>query len=119
MRDRRPAFQMHAERGEFHITCDAEAMDLDAVHGFLTQSYWAEGISRELVARAVGGSLPFGLFHGAAQIGFARVVTDRATYGYLADVLDAYRGRGLGRWLVEVVMAHPEGRRILERALSS
>jgi GNAT superfamily N-acetyltransferase len=101
---------MQIKRGEFHITCDPAAVDCDAVHAYLTQSYWAEGISLALVARAVAGSIPFSLFHGATQIGFARVISDRATYAYLADVyvLEAYRGQGLGRWLIDVVMRHSD-----------
>jgi GNAT superfamily N-acetyltransferase len=97
-------------RGDYRIVCGAEAVDLDAVHAFLASSYWAAGIPRELVARAVAGSLPFSLFCGDAQVGFARAITDRATYAYLADVyvLEAHRGRGLGHWLVETVLAHPE-----------
>ncbi|MEO5815614.1 MAG: GNAT family N-acetyltransferase [Gemmatimonadaceae bacterium] len=99
-----------AERGEFSITWDSDAVDLDAVHAFLTRAYWSEGIPAALVARAIAGSIPFSLFHGSTQIGFARVITDRATYGYLADVyvLEAYRGQGLGRWLVDVIMQHPD-----------
>lgn len=101
---------VQAVRGDYHIACGAEAVDLDAAHAFLTTSYWAAGISRELVARAVAGSLPFSLFRGAEQVGFARAITDRATYAYLADVyvLEAHRGRGLGRWLMETVLAHPD-----------
>jgi len=97
-------------RGDFRITTDHAAVDLDAVHGFIARSYWAEGIPRDLLARAIAGSIPFSLFAGDAQVGFARVVTDRATFAYLADVyiLETHRGQGLGRWLIEIVMAHPE-----------
>jgi GNAT superfamily N-acetyltransferase len=85
-------------------------MDLDAIHAYLTRSYWAEGISKELMARAMAGSLNFGLFDGARQIGFARVITDRATFAYLCDVyvLEAYQGRGLGTWMMQELMTHPE-----------
>lgn len=98
------------ERDGFRISDDPAAVDIDAVHAFLTEAYWSRGISRELVARAIAGSLPFSLFHGDQQVGFARVITDRATYGYLADVyvLEAFRGRGLGRWLIDTVLAHPD-----------
>lgn len=98
------------ERDGFQITDDPAAVDLEAVHAFLTEAYWSRGISRELVAKAIAGSLPFSLLHEGQQIGFARVITDRATYGYLADVyvLEDFRGRGLGRWLIEVVLAHRE-----------
>ena len=101
---------MDVERDNFRITSDPTAVDVDAVHAFLSASYWAEGIPRDVVVLAIAGSVPFSLFAGDRQIGFARVITDRATYGYLADVyvLEAYRGQGLGRWLVDVIMAHPD-----------
>ena len=97
-------------RGEFTISTDPGRIDLDVVHEFLTQSYWAEGIPRELVAKSIEHSLCFGLYTGSRQVGFARVITDYATFGYLGDVfvLEEYRGRGLARWLMEVVHAHPE-----------
>jgi GNAT superfamily N-acetyltransferase len=102
-------------RGAFTVSTDRSRLDLDAVHGFLAGSYWAAGIPREVVARSVAGSLCFGLYEEAAggapvQIGFARAITDAATYAYLADVfvLDSHRGRGLGAWLMECVMAHPD-----------
>jgi N-acetylglutamate synthase-like GNAT family acetyltransferase len=99
-----------AERDGYSISCDTAAVDVDVVHAFLTTSYWAEGISRALVERAVRGSLNFSLFHGTSQVAFARVVTDRATFAYLCDVfvLDTHRGQGLGRWLIDTVMAHPD-----------
>src|SRR5262249_53570546 len=83
---------------------------LAVVHGYLVKSYWADGIPRELVRRSIQQSLCFGLYHGPRQIGFARVITDYTTYGYLGDVfvLEEHRGRGLGKWLVEVGMAHPQ-----------
>lgn len=86
------------------------AQDVDAIHAYLTRSYWASGISRERVARSLEQSLCFGLFDGARQIGFARVVTDSTTFAYLADVfvLEAYQGRGLGKRLVAAVRAHPD-----------
>lgn len=103
-----PPFEV--ARGAFVITTDASRFDLDAITAFLARSYWAEAIPREIVARAIAGSLAFGLFDGARQIGFARAVTDRATFAYLADVyvLEEYRGRGLGKWLTETVLSHPE-----------
>jgi len=93
----------------YRITTDADAMDLDAIHAYLTRSYWCEGIPREVVAKAIGGSLCFGLFDHGGQVGFARVVTDRATFAYLCDVyvLEEHRGRGLATWLMEAVVAHP------------
>ena len=102
-------------RGQFVISTDQSRLDLNAIHAFLTRSYWSEGISRGRVARSVSESLAFGLFDAVRQIGFARVITDRATFAYLCDVyvLAEYRGRGLGKWLMEVVRSHPDlqGRR--------
>jgi ribosomal protein S18 acetylase RimI-like enzyme len=96
-------------RDTFRITTDIAAMDLDAIHAYLTRSYWSEGISKEQVARAMAGSLCFGLLEGSRQIGFARVITDRVTYAYLCDVyvLEEYQGRGLGTWLMRELMTHP------------
>jgi len=97
-------------RDTFRITTDVGSMDLDAIHAYLTRSYWCEGISKELVAKAMAGSLCFGLLEGARQLAFARVVTDRATYAYLCDVyvLEEYQGRGLGTWLMRELMTHPD-----------
>ena len=94
----------------FTITTDPARVDLDAVHAYLERSYWAEGIPKETVAKAIAGSLCFSLFDGPDQIGFARVVTDRATFAYLCDVyvLESHQGQGLGRRLMEEVMAHPD-----------
>jgi GNAT superfamily N-acetyltransferase len=96
--------------GHYWITTDPQKLDLDAIHAYLSRSFWAEGIPKETVAKAMANSLCFGLFDGAEQIGLARVITDRATFAYLCDVyvLEAYRGRGLGKWLIETVMAHPD-----------
>jgi GNAT superfamily N-acetyltransferase len=97
-------------QGEYLVTTDPARMDLDVIHGFLSASYWAAGIPRETVTRSIAHSLPFGLFAGARQIGFARVVTDRATYAYIADVfvLEEFRHRGLARWLMQVILDHPD-----------
>jgi GNAT superfamily N-acetyltransferase len=94
----------------FSISTDPAQMDVDAVHAYLTRSYWAEGIPRAVVAKSIEGSLCFGLFEGSRQIGFARVITDRATFAYLCDVyvLEEYRGRGLGKKLMKEVCAHPD-----------
>ena len=99
------------QRGEFSISTDRARLDIPFVHNFLSiDSYWAQGRSAETVQRSIENSLNFGLYHGEQQIGFARVVTDFATFAWLADVfvLDEYRGRGLGKWLVEVIISHPE-----------
>ncbi len=102
-----PPFE--ARRGGYAVSTDPARLDLDVIHAFLVTSYWSPGIPRATVERAIAGSLNFGLYAGDAQIGFARVVTDRATFAYLADVfvLPAHRGSGLGVWLVECVLAHP------------
>ena len=101
---------MQVSRGQYSISTDAARLDVDAIHAFLSRSFWAEGISRELVAKSVANSLCFGVFDGDAQVGLARVITDRATFAYLCDVymLESHRGRGLGKWLIETVMAHPD-----------
>ena len=101
---------MKAERGEFSITSDPSAVDLAAVHAFLTRVYWSEGVPVEVVARAIAGSIPFSLFHGSTQIGFARAITDRATYAYLADVyvLEEHRGCGLSKAMLAHLHARPD-----------
>ncbi|MGA7160274.1 MAG: GNAT family N-acetyltransferase [Bacteroidota bacterium] len=103
---------MHKEyrRGKFSVSADPSKLDIEAIHDFLTHCYWSEGISKKTVARAIEHSLCFGLFEGNKQIGFARVISDRATYAYLCDVyvLETYRGKGLGTWLMSCVMKHPD-----------
>jgi GNAT superfamily N-acetyltransferase len=101
-------------RGEYTISTDRRRLDLDVIHGFLARSYWAAGRSRERVALAIDHSLPFGLYHREAQVGFARVVTDHVVIAFLADVfvLEEHRGDGLGAWLVEVVTGLPELRSV-------
>jgi GNAT superfamily N-acetyltransferase len=96
-------------RGEYTISTDRARIDIDVVHAFVRESYWAQGIPRDVVERAIAGSLCFGIYHGETQVGFCRVITDYATTGYLADVfvLPAHRGKKLSVWLMETVMAHP------------
>jgi GNAT superfamily N-acetyltransferase len=96
--------------GEFEISTDAARLDLTIVHGFLTNSYWARGIPLETVQRSIENSLCFGIYHSDRQIGFARAITDRATFAYLADVfvVPAYRGRGLSKWLMQCILEHPD-----------
>jgi GNAT superfamily N-acetyltransferase len=97
-------------RGEFVISTDRARVDLGVVHEFLTNCYWAKGIPRDVVARSIEHSLCFGVYDGKGQqVGFARVISDFATYAYLGDVfiLDSHRGQGLGKWLMECIMQHP------------
>lgn len=101
---------MEWQRGDFTISDDPGLLDREAVHRFLSSSYWAKGIPRSAVDRSIENSLVFGLYERKRQVGFARVITDRATFGYLSDVYieEPYRGRGLSKWLMEVILAHPE-----------
>ena len=94
----------------FVISTDRSRLDRRLIHEFLRHSYWARGIPRETVDRSIDNALCFGLYEGERQVGFARVITDDATFGYLSDVfvLDSHRGRGLATWLMEVVLAHPD-----------
>lgn len=99
-----------ARRGEFLITTDPARLDLDAVYGYLSRAYWCEGIPRQTVERAMRQSLCFSLFEGERQIGLVRVVTDCTTFAYLCDVyvLESHQGRGLGTWMMQCVVDHPE-----------
>ena len=96
--------------GTISVTADPDRLDLDAVHGFLAESYWAAGIPREVVERSVRHSICFAAFDGARQVGFARVISDRATYAYVADVfvLESHRGRGIGKRLMACITSHPD-----------
>ena len=103
---------MEWTRDGYTISDDPARVDVDAVQRYLSQeSYWAPGVPRDVVERSIAWSLPFGLYAPDGSLaGFARAVTDRAVFAYLADVfvLEAHRGHGLGVWLMEVVMEHPE-----------
>lgn len=103
---------VHQERrGAFLISTDRARLDFNVIHDFLSNSsYWATGRSLETVRRSIENSLAFGLYENERQVGFARVVTDYATFAWVADVfvLDEFRGRGLGTWLMEVMLAHPQ-----------
>ncbi|HTS38673.1 MAG TPA: GNAT family N-acetyltransferase [Candidatus Solibacter sp.] len=98
-------------RSDFVVSTDRERLDLDVIHGFLTTSYWAKGVPRETVARAIEHSLCFGVYTvSGSQVGFARVISDFATFAYLADVfiLESHRGQGLGKLLMESIKQHPK-----------
>jgi GNAT superfamily N-acetyltransferase len=97
-------------RDALTISTDRSQLDHAAIHEFLSRSYWAKGIPREIVDRSIEGALCFGVFENGRQIGFARVITDSATFAYLADVyvLESHRGRGLATWLMECILSHPK-----------
>jgi GNAT superfamily N-acetyltransferase len=98
------------QRGEYSISTDKGRLDVALIHGFLTMSYWAAGVPMDVVKRSIEHSLAFGVFKEDQQVGFARVITDYATFAYLGDVfiLEPFRGRGLSKWLMEVIVGHPE-----------
>ncbi len=98
-------------REQFLISTDRSKLNVDAIHAFLARGYFdTSGITKEIVARAVQGSLCFGVYDGSQQVGFARVITDHATFAYLCDdyILETHRGRGLAKWLMECIRAHPQ-----------
>ncbi len=105
----RPEPVQEYHRGEFVIITDRERLNLDVIHRFLTECYWARGIPREVVARSIENSMCFGVYSDGKQLGFARVISDYATYAYIGDVfvLEPYRGHGLGNWLMRCIMEHP------------
>lgn len=94
----------------YEITCDPTRLDIDAIHAFLSESYWSTGIPRAVVERAIANSLCFGVFHEGQQVGLARVITDKATFAYLSDVyiLPKHRGKGLSQRLMEQVIQHSD-----------
>ena len=103
---------MHHERhdGDILVTTDPARLDLAAIHEFLSGSYWAKGIPREVMERSIHHSICFGAFEGGRQVGFARVISDRATFAYVADVfvVDSHRGRGIGKRIMACITSHPE-----------
>ena len=101
---------MEWTRDNFTVTDDRARLDRDVISRFLSSSYWAKNIPAATVDKSLDNSLCFTLLDGARQVGFARVVSDRATFAYLGDVfvLPEYRGRGLGKWLISCVTSHPE-----------
>jgi len=92
------------------VSTDPARLSLDAIYGYLKGSYWAAGIPRDVVERSVRNSLAFGVYRGDELVGFARVVTDLATFAYVGDVfvVEALRGRGLSKWLIECIVDHPD-----------
>jgi len=96
-------------RNDYLISTDQSKIDLDTIHNFLSKSYWAEGISKQIIRKSIENSLCFGVYAKARVIGFARVITDFATFAYLADVfiVPEERGKGLSKWLMQVIIDHP------------
>ena len=102
---------IETRQDDYLISTEPARLDAQAVHAFLSNVYWCAGISRPLLEKALANSLCFGLYHrDKEQVGLSRVVTDYATYAYLCDVyvLEAHRGKGLGHWMVECIMTHPD-----------
>ena len=99
-----------SQRGGFTISADPARLDFDAICDFLTRAYWAKGRPRERTEGALKNSLVFGLYDGARQIGVARVISDYTIFAYLCDVFihEDYRGQGLGKWLIQTILSHPD-----------
>ena len=101
---------MQSEVNEYYVTTDNSKLDFDFIHDKITNSYWANGRTREAMKKVMENSLNFGLFHNEKQIGYARVITDYHTFSYLCDVIidEDYRGKGLGKLLMDEVLNYPE-----------
>ena len=101
---------MFITKDNYSISTDKSKLDIKMIHDFLSHSYWAENIPEETVQHSIEGSLCFGVFDGEKQVGFARMITDKATFAYLADVfiIESYRRRGLSKWLMEVILTYSE-----------
>lgn len=100
----------HYQKGEFTISTNPAKLDLEVIHGYLSRSYWTPGIPKETVRQSIEHSLCFGLYEKDTQIGFARVITDKTSFAYLADVfvLETRQGHGLGKWLIHCIINHPD-----------
>jgi GNAT superfamily N-acetyltransferase len=99
------------ERGDYLISTDRSRLNVELIHHFLSETtYWAQGRTRDVVQRSIDNSLPFGIYKENDLVGFARIVTDYATFAWVADVfvLPEHRGQGLSKWLMEVILSHPE-----------
>ena len=97
-------------KDDYTISTDKNNLDVGYVHAFLTNSYWTPGISMDKVKRGIEGALCFGIYNKDNQVGFARIITDRASFAYLCDVFidEQYRGKGLATWLIRSILAHPD-----------
>ena len=106
-----PPAMIECTRNGFTISTDKARLDVPAIHDFLANfSYWARNVPLSTVQKSIENSLCFGIYDGNRQVGFARVITDYAVFAYLADVfiLEAYRGRGLAKWLIACIVSYPE-----------
>lgn len=101
---------IEAHKDNFTISTDPARLDIDAITEMLTRAYWAQGRTRDMVARYVQHSLVFGIYDGTRQIGLARIVSDYTTFAWLCDVFihEDYRGHGLGKWLMQTIHSHPD-----------
>jgi len=101
---------MDRQHGEYTISTDKTRLDIRLIHSFLDSSYWAEGRSVETIRRSIDNSLAFGIYKGDQQVGFARIITDYATFAWIADVfvIEEHRGQGLSKWLMDVIISHEE-----------
>ena len=96
---------MQWKQDNYRISTEKRELNIDLIHQYLSHSYWAEGIKKDLIIKSISGSLCFGLYDKSRQIGFARVVTDKATFAHLMDVfvIDGYQAKGLGKWLLQCI----------------
>jgi GNAT superfamily N-acetyltransferase len=101
---------IETHRDQFTISTDPARLDMDVIFDFFTRAYWTKGRPRERTERALANSLVFGVYEGRKQIGIARVVSDYSTFAYIDDVFihEDHRANGLGKWLIEIVMSHPD-----------
>jgi GNAT superfamily N-acetyltransferase len=101
---------LETQRDDYTISTDPVRLDVDAIAAMLTRAYWAQGRTREMIARYAQHSLVFGIYHGEKQIGLARIVSDYTTFAWLCDVFihEEHRGKGLGKWLMETIHGHPD-----------
>ena len=101
---------IESHRDTLLISTDPSRLDLNAISDMLSRAYWAKNRTREVITRSMQNSLVFGVYDSDHQIGLARVVTDHATFAWLCDVyiLEEYRGRGIGKWLMETILARPD-----------
>lgn len=101
---------MHITKGDFLLSDNKERLDVEVIHQFLSNSYWAKGITKDRIEKSIQHSLCFGVYHNSKQVGFARIISDYATFAYLADVfiVESFQGKALAKWLVTSIRQHPD-----------